>query len=287
MSQKIANSNLKISWILTLSSMAIVISGFGLAAFVMSFNPTPPVTPRTTQSFIQPNCTDNVTVSVTDTTGMSPGLNIYIENGGYYTVLSVIDVHYVVLMNTCVVGNEPVGTIVGLTPVSVRMAGATGTAGPAGATSAGSRSPQTFSILSYGSVRYNNGNGMPFTSDLSLYAVGVSPIVVEQTGKFDSVSIAVANAIFTGLVIEFWVFPSTRIGNVTFEGTEFPPIPNPPYGGPWLLGSGSTHPTIRKPIVETTTGSLNVTSGTQVYVRGLVNNGSPFVYVFCMGTIVV
>jgi hypothetical protein len=132
-----SNSNL-IALILSLILITLIFSIFGLIAFATPSKSTTTTAilftfTSTMQSFVQPNCFDNVTVSVMETSWMAPGLNIYIEKGGYYTVSSVIDSNHVVLANACVMGNDPVGTIVGLTPVSVRMAGTQGIIGPTGA----------------------------------------------------------------------------------------------------------------------------------------------------------
>ena len=78
------------------------------------------------QSYVQPNCTGNVTVSLMETSWMGVGQNIYIETGGYYSVLLVIDIHHVVLMNSCLPGNAPINATVATMSRTVMLAGPMG-----------------------------------------------------------------------------------------------------------------------------------------------------------------
>ena len=90
----------------------------------------------TMQSYVQPNIIDNVTVSFMDTSWMDSGQNIYIETGGYYVIMLVLDAHHAVLNNLAVPGNAPVNTTIGTMTRTVMLAGPIGPMGAEGATGA-------------------------------------------------------------------------------------------------------------------------------------------------------
>jgi hypothetical protein len=65
---------------------------------------------NTIGSFVQPDCYLNVTILVQSSAWISKGMVLYIENGGYYIVQSVIPL---IVSNPCFVNNSIAGTIIG------------------------------------------------------------------------------------------------------------------------------------------------------------------------------
>lgn len=65
---------------------------------------------NTIGSFVQPNCYANVTILVQSSAWISKGMVLYIENGGYYIVQSVIPL---IVSNPCFISNSIPGTIIG------------------------------------------------------------------------------------------------------------------------------------------------------------------------------
>lgn len=65
---------------------------------------------NTIGSFVQPNCYLNVTILVQSSAWISKGMVLYIENGGYYIVQSVIPL---IVSNPCFVNNSIAGTVIG------------------------------------------------------------------------------------------------------------------------------------------------------------------------------
>jgi hypothetical protein len=85
----------------------------------------------TTASFTMPASGSSVTVTVGATAFMVPGLNVYVQGGGYFTVASVTDATHVVLTNSGASGNVSSGSTVN-SGAGVVSAGAVGPAGTGG-----------------------------------------------------------------------------------------------------------------------------------------------------------
>lgn len=103
-------------------------------------------------SFEQPACGDSLTITVRNTQWISNGMVIYIEGGGYYIVLSVLDVTSLIISNPCFVNNVLPRTIV-LSNSFVSPAGSAGPSGSEGSTGS------TGSMGSSGSVGSTGATG--------------------------------------------------------------------------------------------------------------------------------
>src|SRR5207249_4539416 len=86
----------------------------------------------TTASFAQPAPGSDVTVSVDETSWMAVGQVLFIPNGGFYLVSSVVDGTTVSLTNLGYPGNASAGTTVS----SGQTVGTGGLIGPTGASGA-------------------------------------------------------------------------------------------------------------------------------------------------------
>jgi len=86
---------------------------------------------NTTANFTMPTVGNSVSVPVNSTGFMVPGLSIYVQTAGYFTVATVTDSTHVLLTNQGVPGNIIAGNVVA-SGAGVVSAGATGPAGPGG-----------------------------------------------------------------------------------------------------------------------------------------------------------
>ncbi len=84
----------------------------------------------TSSSFIQPTCSMSVTIMVDTTAWIVPGQIIFIQNGGYYVVQTIVNSMLVTLINPCFEGNA----IPGSTVASPALVGPGGQHGPSGGT---------------------------------------------------------------------------------------------------------------------------------------------------------
>jgi hypothetical protein len=110
---------------------------FSVLGFVSFFKTTKSYEPSsffTTQPFVHPVCSGNVTISVTSTSRITAGQTIFIENGGYYYIVQVIDMHHIIVQNQCTQGNAASGTTIATQSTPVILAGPLGPAGESGPT---------------------------------------------------------------------------------------------------------------------------------------------------------
>lgn len=85
----------------------------------------------TTSSYVQPAVNSNVTVSITNSSWIPPGIDVFIGNGGTYQVVSVPSNTSVIVKNLGSTGNATVGSTVA-TNQTVAPAGIEGSDGPTG-----------------------------------------------------------------------------------------------------------------------------------------------------------
>jgi len=172
-------------------------------------------------SFQMPACGGSVTVAVSDSSWMTPGLHVYIPGAGnFYVVGSPPDSQTVVIANNCDPTNAATGTVIGggaqVSPSVTR--GPTGPAGPAGpvgpAGPQGSSGTSVYSVLT-SAFTVPATTGIAFIADATPFSTGI--IVYMSGGGYFSVT-AVDKANNTLTLQPF--ASNTTAGTVIAAGTN-------------------------------------------------------------------
>lgn len=135
----------------------------------------------TTAQYVQPAVSGTVNVAVSDSTWVSVGQVIFVENGGYYTADAVPDGTHITLNNLGYTGNAAPAAVIAAGQ-DVSPGGIKGTDGAAGSATLDDISPTT----TKGDIIVDNGANSPNASDVRL-GVGtdgqiITAVAAQPTG---------------------------------------------------------------------------------------------------------
>lgn len=166
-----------------------------------------------TAGFTQPAAAANVTVSVADSSWMSPTQVIYIQSAGYFEVQSLPDATSAIIQNLDYAGNAVATTAIangqGVSPAGIR--GVAGAAGSSVLSGAGGLSPTT----TKGDLMVDNGGSSPNPS--------VVRVAVGTDGQMVSADSGAASGVAWKSTLPVTVANDNNIPR--FNGTTGLPVP--------------------------------------------------------------